>query len=646
MPEPNILNRSVDLTFTIRSDDQADASSNQNLILEFPFSSEEPYLRSAWFDEPWIEVLGHRPEEIDLSRLNGGAAVLLDHGYEKTKEAPLRSIGKTLRAWIENGRGYVEVKLSRRDDMKPLLQDIEDGLIPGVSVGYKIIEKTLTKKNDKGPNEYRVTRWQPMEITLCDIPADATVGLGRSITHEVNTMPQENTATRDAPVEEIETVTQPQTQQRSEPVINPEQIRADVLAEERKRMTEIRKMVRSVQLDDQIADDLIDRGVSVDEARKEVLDALAKRTESLPITSRADIHTIVDETETQREMMTEALLHRSNPSRALPDGARKFANLSLIELAKDVLESRGVNTRGMDRLQIAARSFQGTSDFPDILSAVANKSLRQAYEAAPRTFTAWARQTSAADFKPINRMTLSDAPALEVVNENGEFKRGHVTDGKETYQLITVGKVLGLTRQAIINDDLSAFTRLPAMFATSAANYESDTVYSILTANAALADGVPLFHNNHANLISTGTAIDVSSLGKARELMRKQKTPKGVVMNLRPRFLIVPAALETISAQFTSQAYVAAQSNQINPFAGALEVISEARLDAASATAWYLAADNSVIDTIEYCYLEGSNGVYLETRYGFDVDGMEIKARLDFAAKAIDYRGLVKNNGA
>jgi hypothetical protein len=283
---------------------------------------------------------------------------------------------------------------------------------------------------------------------------------------------------------------------------------------------------------------------------------------------------------------------------------------------------------------------------PNILANVANKSLRDAYLSAPRTFQPWARQGVASDFKTISRTNMSDAPALESVTENGEFKRGAVTDGKETYQLATVGKIIGITRQAIINDDLGAFTRLPALIANAAANYESDTVYGILTANAALSDGTALFHANHGNLTGTGTALSVTSLGVARALLRKQTTPQGAVMNLTPKYLIVPAALETIANQFVSQAYIAAQSSNINPFAGALQVVVDARLDASSATAWYLAADFNQVDTVEYAYLEGQNGVYIETRQGFDVDGMELKARLDFAAKAIDYRGLYKNVGA
>lgn len=627
-----LFNRSVGLALTQRDNGE---DSTDNLVLEFPFSSEEPYARSSFFrDDPWIEVLGHRGEEVDLSRLNAGAPVLLNHGSGRTADVPYNSIGITKRAWIDNGRGYVEVKLSRRDGMRSVLQDVKDGIISNVSVGYQIQERTLTKRNSEQPDEYRVTSWLPMEITLCDIPADATVGIGRSITNEVE-------------MENKEAVTEVVKEETRSVEIDLESIKKEAIEVERKRSAEIKNMVRKVGLDANFADELIERGASVAESKDAVINALEKRTGlEIPNTTLADMYTARDETETKRECITESIYHRANPGSKLSDGAKQYAGFSLIELGRDHLASKGINVRGMDRMQIANRAFQGTSDLPSIFANVANKSLRQAYESAPRTFTAWARQTTASDFRTITRAALSDAPALKKVTENGEFEHGAVTDGKETYQLATYGKIVGFTRQSMINDDLGALTRIPAAMAMAAANLESDTVYGVLTTNAALSDSVALFHATHGNLTGTGTDISVASLGVARALMRKQKSPQSAVMNIRPRFLIVPAAKETIAAQFVSQAYVASQSSVVNPFAGSLDVVAEARLDDNSATAWYLAADPSVIDTIEYCYLEGQQGAYIETRQGFEVDGMEIKVRLDFAAKAIDYRGLYKNNGA
>ena len=643
--QENLVKRQFDLEVDDSAITQKDGG--DNVVLRFPFSSETPCLRTPFFDDPWIEVLGHNESEVDLSRLNEGAAVILNHGMEAIEKSGLRSVGRTTMAWLQAGRGYVEVKMSRREGMEGLLQDIKDNLIPGVSVGYRIIEKTLIAQEEGQPAKYRVTKWQPVEITLCDIPADPTVGIGKRSIEEEKTIMTE--AVKEKPIEKeiVQEV-------RSETVISPdlkevEKRAADEGAKlERARISGIGSAVRTVGLDEKFSNDLIERGITLDEARQKIFDELAKRQAKSPTIHYGDVATMVDENETRQEHMIDALLYRADPSRnKMTDGGRRFAGLRLIDFARSSVEARGIKTEGMYPMAIAERAFMATSDLPVILSNVANKSLRTAYEAAPRTFTNWARRTTAPDFKTINRIFMSDAPKLEKVTENGEFKRGVVSEGQETYQLATVGKVIGLTRQAIVNDDMSAFTRIPAMFATAAANYESDIVYAILTANAALADGSALFHAaNHANLTSTGTVIDITSLGVARKLMRLQKTPQSVVMNLSPRYLIVPAALETLAWQFTNPPIFPTQPSSANPFLGELVTVVEGRLDAASATAWYLAADPMQIDTIEYCYLEGNEGVYIETRQGFDVDGMEIKARLDFAAKAIDYRGLYKNVGS
>ena len=121
---------------------------------------------------------------------------------------------------------------------------------------------------------------------------------------------------------------------------------------------------------------------------------------------------------------------------------------------------------------------------------------------------------------------------------------------------------------------------------------------------------------------------------------------KKTILNIRPSYLIVPAALELAAEQLVAQNLLPAKTLDVVPQSiRTITPISEPRLDAFSAGAWYLAANPAQIDTIEYAYLEGQQGAYIETRNGFDVDGVEIKCRLDFGAKAIDWRGLYKNNG-
>jgi hypothetical protein len=256
---------------------------------------------------------------------------------------------------------------------------------------------------------------------------------------------------------------------------------------------------------------------------------------------------------------------------------------------------------------------------------------------------------------------LADAPSLQKLNEQGEYHRAQLTDNNISYQLATYGEIVALTRKVIINDDLQAFTRVPALLGVAAARLESDTVWAIITSNpAAIYAGdktaTALFAAGHANLLTgAGSSIDPTvsnavalvALGLGRKALRLQKGPQGTPLNLVPRFIAVPTALETYMLQVVYPINIAsADATKVVPeWVRSLVPIVEPRLDAASATAWYLIADPAQVDTVEYCYLEGQQGVYIETKQGFEIDGVEIKARMDFGAAAIDYRGMQKNAG-
>ena len=203
------------------------------------------------------------------------------------------------------------------------------------------------------------------------------------------------------------------------------------------------------------------------------------------------------------------------------------------------------------------------------------------------------------------------------------------------------GRMIALTWESIINDDLSAFNRVPAAIAQKAAQLESDIVWGILTANAAMGDGTALFHADHGNL-GTGSAINHGALSDARAAMRKQKGLEGDFINVMAKYLLCGPDKETEAQQIINAAIVATKTTDTNVFRSSLDIIVEPRL---TGNQWFLAASPSQIDTVEYAYLEGDQGLFTEQRDGFDVDGIEIKARLVFGAKAIDWRGLYRNPG-
>lgn len=585
-----------------------------------------------WTGQRYDEVLQVDSESVDLSRLNSGAPLLNSHGAHDLSQI----IGVVERAWLVDGEGRALVRFSERADVAPILADVKAGIIRNVSVGYNV-RKYLVEEGDVPV--YRAVDWQPAEISLVPIPADAGAGVRSALPaahcefiHRAAAQPsQEQSMSQSngaAPHAELD------------------RVRAEAIVAERSRVSEINTLCERHAIDTATRNKLIDENATVDHARSVVLETLAVRDAAKP-TNNVRVETLVDETETRRAAVENALMHRANPARVkLEDHGRQYRGLTLLEMGRSMVEASGVSTKGMSKMDLAQRAL-ATSDFPIILANVANKTLRAGYEAAPQTFKPWTRQTTAPDFKAMQRSQIGDAPQLKQVNEHGEFTYGTIGEGKESYQLATYGRIIALTRQTIINDDLGAFADLPAKFGRAAADLESDIVWGIVTANAAMADAIALFHASHGNLAGAGAAISVSTLGAARAAMRIQKSLDSRPINLMPRYLLVPAAQETLAQQFVANTNIVyTKGSDYNPFAGALQVLAEPRLDANSTTAWYMACDPMTIDTIEYCYLEGNEGVYIETRNGFEVDGMEIKARLDFAAKAIDFRGLYKNPGA
>lgn len=279
-----VLHRYLPATLTIREIPPTETDAEEVTEAEEPLlrlhlsvSSEEPYLRSSWWDEPWIEVLGHKAGEVDLVRLNGGAPVLANHDrYTAVGNTPLASIGAidTGSAVLSGGKMECDITLSRREALEDLRQDIKDGLVRNVSIGYIINERVLVKANGEGqPDEYRVTSWTPFEVSLVDIPADASVGLGRSADAP------ESPAAQYRVVDIPPAVGKPPEGDRSmNQAVTPSAAATpsannDHLTAERERAREIRAMGRQFNMGE-LADKAIDDGTSVDAFRALTLNKL------------------------------------------------------------------------------------------------------------------------------------------------------------------------------------------------------------------------------------------------------------------------------------------------------------------------------------------------------------------------------------
>lgn len=637
-------------------------------------------------DRYYEEELVVTPESVNMERFDAGAIPVLD-SHQSFELANV--IGAALNGRIANGEGRALVRLSVADNHAGIVANIKAGVLRNISFGYvcDIIEVVEAEyRTDGSPLPlYRVARFTPLEISFVPIPADFNAGTRSEPTAATSGAPSPQpqgypcTIHRAAPAAHTQELSMPDpvnaaagTAAQAATTVDEKQVRQA----ERQRHAEITDLCKRAGLPD-MAEGLINSDATIDAARKVVLDKRfdedQARGNAGPNVTR--IQTIQDETTTRRQGMEEALMHRLNPGSGLGENGRQYRAMSVVDMLRRSLINLGV--QGAESLtgpEVVSRSaaYGTTSDYTNVLANVMGKSLRNAYEQAAPTYKQWARRgENLRDFKPISVVALSGAPSLLPVNEHGEFKSGIMVDGAETYAAGTAGRIVGFTRQAMINDDLGAFNRLIGAFGAAAARYENAIVYGILTTNGNLADGNPLFgatrtikvdngsgvaavggtsYNQYNKQTGAPSALQVSSLTTMRTQMRLARDPSGILLNLTPQTLIVPAALEHTAYQLTSASYVPAVQSNVNEFRSggrtALNPIIESMLDANSATRWYAVADSAMIDTVEFRYLDGFEGPVLDQEVGFDTDGMRFKCRLDFAAKAIDWRGMQMSDGA
>lgn len=197
--------------------------------VELSFSSEDPYERYYGF-----EVLGHKEGEVRTNRLNEAAPLLFNHDRNA-------HIGRVMSSSIKDGKGKAIVKFSNSKIGQEKFQDVKDGILKEVSVGYRIHKMELIEKRDDAPSTYRAVDWEPLEISLVTVPVDATVGVGRSA-HEPNTV----TINQKSETKNI-TMSEPITTPEAKPAFDLDAVRREALQGERTRIDSLRNAVQRAQ---------------------------------------------------------------------------------------------------------------------------------------------------------------------------------------------------------------------------------------------------------------------------------------------------------------------------------------------------------------------------------------------------------------
>lgn len=543
------------------------------------------------------------PAGLDTSRLIG-APVLDGHRQGSARDV----IGTIAGHRMEDGKLVATIRLSGAADAAPIVERIREGTIKGVSIGYRVTRWAESTDPNSRARVRTAAAWSISEVSAVAIPADSGAQFrGENMENE----------------DDIQTVENPAAETRAA----------------------IRQICRSAGMTAEQADDMIDRELSITEARAEAFEAMQRRTPAR-IRTAAPANDDPAVTMTRRADALFARVSGTAPS----DEARPFMGETLRDMARACVEASGVSTRAMDADTLFRAAMHTTSDFPSLLTSTGNRTLTGAYNAAQSPVkTALARRSTMADFRPGTRLKLSDIGTLEKVSESGEIKHTSRGEASESYALDTYATQFAISRKALINDDLGAFRDWGATAGRMAAETEANLILNLLLSNPVMGeDNKALFHADHGNLSTSPAALGdagagVTALSEARQALRGMKALDGKTpINATPKFLLVGLEQETEAEQLLSD-LAAATWGDVNPFASKLSLLVEPRI---TDNQWYVFADPAVMPVLEYSYLSSAQGPQMASREGWDVLGMEFRVVLDFGCGAIDWRGAFKNAGA
>lgn len=641
--------------------------SEDGLTVDLRWTTGSEVTRSSWFDGDFIERLETGAENVDLSRLNAGAALLNSHDGSSLDNV----LGVVERAWLADGDGWATVRFSSRPEVAGIVSDVRSGILRNVSVGYQITDTVVEKREDIPL--VRVTRWQPHELSLVAVPADPgaqTRDLSlddhppthRDMTKQAQAGVPAEPQTINTSADAGEAKQAPGAATRSaapaeEAAPSPSEVQALRTQAELATLA-ARAKVDGDKLERLLACDSVTDGAILiatwagERASDQVIDHedLSSGRRSVPGAGQLVV-TRAEGSDLDAGLRS-ALHHRARPVGRLQDEGRRFVNHSLSDMASALLERAGVSTMGMSKMQLVGRAFHSIDDFAVLFVDTAERVMLDAYDEEPHEWDQLAYRRDFRDFREVKEVALSANMVPSLLLESGEYKATTIKTDEMAAQLVSYGRSITVSRQMIINDDLSAITSIPERMGRGARILEHNLVMGPIIGDGPTSiDGLPLYDASHSN---TGTgALSIQSLSDGYTAMRLQTDPSGERMNLAPAALVVPAALELEARQLVEATLPLGSGELVqgtgingpNIYRGRLSVIVDSRLDEASSTQFHLVANPNRIPTVRYGYLSGESGPVIEPFDKRNPDGTEILIRHDFGVSLSDFRGFYRSTG-
>lgn len=441
----------------------------------------------------------------------------------------------------------------------------------------------------------------------------------------------------------------------------------NAVAAERTRVSTIRSLARKHGIADSVVNKLVDDAVSVEDARAQILDKLAERDDAAGVGhSGPSSRVTADERDKFAEGAANWIMVRAGVANLVEKAAKmkgetikidpgEFRGVSMVDLARESLGLAGVRVNSRAPKEIMGQAFtarnaitQGTGDFPTLLENTLHKIVQAAYLTTPDKWSRFCGKTTVTDFRAHNIYRRGTFGVLDNVDENGEFKQKPIPDGaREKLTATTKGNIVTLSRQAMINDDLGAFSDIATDVGRAAKLTIEVDVFAYINSNPNTADGNPFFSAAHGNLKTPGAPPTVAEIDAVRVLMAQQKDLSGNdFLEIEPAIWLGPLALGGNVRVSNGSQYDPDATSKLQRTNIALgifdDIVDTARL---AGTPWYAFADPSMAPAIVVGFLDGVEEPFLDSEEGWRVDGTEWKVRIDYGVAGINPASAVKDAG-